>query len=73
MYLFYRHKSKLSDRSNERSFMRTDSDLYLDGMLLDQDSRGSNISLNSSCSSVSNKSQEQPPTWFNLPEEFANG
>ncbi|KAF2885628.1 hypothetical protein ILUMI_20570 [Ignelater luminosus] len=68
-----RHKSKLSDRSNERSFMRTDSDLYLDGMLLDQDSRGSNISLNSSCSSVSNKSQEQPPTWFNLPEEFANG
>ncbi|KAF5304510.1 hypothetical protein FQR65_LT07937 [Abscondita terminalis] len=70
-----RHKNsnKLSDRSTEKSVMRTDSDLQLDGMLLDQDSRGSNISLNSSCSSVSSKSQEQPPVSFHFNDEFTNG
>ncbi|KAF5281184.1 hypothetical protein FQA39_LY17855 [Lamprigera yunnana] len=70
-----RHKSssKLNDRSSEKSVMRTDSDLQLDGMLLEQDSRGSNISLNSSCSSVSSKSQEQPPVSFHFSDEFING
>lgn len=53
--------------------MRTDSDLQLDGMLLETDSRGSNISLNSSCSSVSSKSQEQPPVSFQINDEITNG
>lgn len=56
------------------SVNRTDSDTHLDGLLLEQDSRGSNVSLNSSCSSVSTKSQELPPVWFHInSEEIANG
>lgn len=70
-----RHKStsKLNERTSEKSVMRTDSDLQLDGMLLETDSRGSNISLNSSCSSVSSKSQEQPPVSFQINDEITNG
>lgn len=56
------------------SVNRTDSDTHLDGLLLEQDSRGSNVSLNSSCSSVSTKSQEMPPVWFHInPDEITNG
>lgn len=48
---------------------RTDSDLQLDGgvLILENDPRGSNISLNSTCSSISNKSLSQEPitaVWF---------
>ncbi|XP_023706907.1 myotubularin-related protein 14 isoform X2 [Cryptotermes secundus] len=61
--------------------LRNDSDLHLDGMLFDADcavsSRGSNISLNSSCSSVSSKSQDNPPVLFHnvpdLSDEHTNG
>lgn len=48
--------------------MRTDSDSQLEGLLLDADapmsSQGSNVSLNSSWSSISSKSQETPPVYF---------
>ncbi|XP_021931879.1 myotubularin-related protein 14 [Zootermopsis nevadensis] len=67
--------------SSAAAVLRNDSDLHLDGMLFDADcaisSRGSNISLNSSCSSVSSKSQENPPVLFhNVPDisdEHTNG
>ena len=56
-------------------------DLHLDAMLFDADcaisSRGSNISLNSSCSSISSKSQDNPPVFFHnvpdLSDEHSNG
>ncbi|XP_069693160.1 phosphatidylinositol-3,5-bisphosphate 3-phosphatase MTMR14 isoform X2 [Periplaneta americana] len=61
--------------------LRNDPDLQLDGMLFDADcaisSRGSNISLNSSCSSVSSKSQDNPPVLFHnvldISDEHTNG
>lgn len=60
-----RHKAtKTADRTNEKTVIRTDSDSQIDGVMLEHDPRGSNISLNSSCSSVSSKSQEQPPMWY---------
>ncbi|XP_018322608.1 myotubularin-related protein 14 isoform X2 [Agrilus planipennis] len=68
-----RHKRKADSAMSDRSVLRADSDTQLDGMLLDQESRGSNISLNSVCSSVSSKSQDQPLVWFNLPDESTNG
>nr|CAD7423179.1 unnamed protein product [Timema monikensis] len=71
----------VTPRKNKHPVIRNDSDLHLDGLLLDGDgpisSRGSNISLNSSCSSVSSKSQDNPPLVFHtVPdtlEEQANG
>ncbi|KAK9497489.1 hypothetical protein O3M35_004197 [Rhynocoris fuscipes] len=55
-------------RSHSNSVIRTDSDSQLEGILLDTDapisSQGSNISLNSSWSSISSKSQETPPVYF---------
>ncbi|PSN48995.1 Myotubularin-related protein 14 [Blattella germanica] len=70
-----------SSIGNATSVLRNDSDLHLDSMLFDADcaisSRGSNISLNSSCSSVSSKSQDNPPVFFhNVPDlcdEQTNG
>lgn len=67
--------------SSAATVLRNDSDLHLDGMLFDADcavsSRGSNISLNSSCSSVSSKSQDNPPVLFHnvldLSDEHTNG
>lgn len=63
------------------SVIRNDSDVHLDGVLFDGEgpisSQGSNISLNSSCSSHSSKSQENPPIYFHtIPdhmEETSNG
>lgn len=60
---------------------RADSDLQLDGgvVMLENDPRGSNISLNSTCSSVSNKSSGQEPItaiWYQpLADDtnYANG
>nr|CAD7588723.1 unnamed protein product [Timema genevievae] len=71
----------VTPRKNKHPVIRNDSDLHLDGLLLDGEgpisSRGSNISLNSSCSSVSSKSQDNPPLVFHtVPdtlEEQANG
>lgn len=68
-----RHKSKYETRSDksdksERSVLRTDSDSQLEGIMLENDLRGSNISLNSLCSSVSSKSQD-PPVWVQIHEE----
>jgi len=86
-----RSKTKQSSGANSSSggssvgsaatVLRNDSDLHLDGMLFDADcaisSRGSNISLNSSCSSVSSKSQDNPPVFFHnvpdLSDEHTNG
>ncbi|XP_046985343.1 myotubularin-related protein 14 isoform X1 [Schistocerca americana] len=53
--------------------MRNDSDLHLDGVLFEAECpvscQGSNISLNSSCSSQSSKSQDNPPVYFHtLPD-----
>nr|CAD7393261.1 unnamed protein product [Timema cristinae] len=62
----------VTPRKNKHPVIRNDSDLHLDGLLLDGDgpisSRGSNISLNSSCSSVSSKSQDNPPLVFHTVE-----
>lgn len=57
---------RLSDRNLDRTVKRTDSDLYLDAMLLEMESHGSNISLNSNSSSISNRSQEP---FLPMPEE----
>jgi len=73
--------SGASSVGSATTVLRNDSDLHLDGMLFDADcaisSRGSNISLNSSCSSVSSKSQDTPPVFFHnvpdLPDEHTNG
>lgn len=70
-----------SNVGSAATVLRNDSDLHLDGMLFDADcavsSRGSNISLNSSCSSVSSKSQDNPPVLFHnvpdLSDEHTNG
>jgi hypothetical protein len=70
-----------SSLGNAATVLRNDSDLHLDSMLFDAEcaisSRGSNISLNSSCSSVSSKSQDNPPVLFHnvpdLPDEHFNG
>lgn len=63
-----------SDRSSgEKSVSRFDSDCQLDGVMFDQDLRGSNISLNSSSSSISSKSQEQPSILLHFLEDHSNG
>ncbi|KAJ9595168.1 hypothetical protein L9F63_013526 [Diploptera punctata] len=65
-----------SSGSGSGSVLRNDSDLHLDSMLFDTEcaisSRGSNISLNSSCSSVSSKSQDNPPVFFHNVPEFSD-
>ncbi|XP_017771516.1 PREDICTED: myotubularin-related protein 14 [Nicrophorus vespilloides] len=57
------------ERSVEKTATRTDSETSLEPIMLEQDSRGSNISLNSICSSVSTKSQEFPMMFGQTPEE----
>lgn len=54
----------------ENNVNRTDSDTQLE-LLLEQELRGSNISLNSTCSTVSNKSQD-PFLWYHHGDE-SNG
>lgn len=60
--------SRWSNKLKNGSVLRTDSDLQLEGLLLDADapisSQGSNISLNSSWSSISSKSHDTPPVFF---------
>ncbi|XP_071449239.1 phosphatidylinositol-3,5-bisphosphate 3-phosphatase MTMR14 [Hetaerina americana] len=66
---------------SKHAVLRNDSDTHLDGVLFDSEyhisSRGSNISLNSSCSSISSKSQDNPPVYFHIvpdiPDEHSNG
>uniref|UniRef100_A0A146KSW7 Myotubularin-related protein 14 n=1 Tax=Lygus hesperus TaxID=30085 RepID=A0A146KSW7_LYGHE len=61
------------NKQRNGSVLRTDSDCQLEGLLLDTDapmsSQGSNVSLNSSWSSISSKSQETPPVYFQ-PEDL---
>ncbi|XP_066997241.1 myotubularin-related protein 14 isoform X2 [Anabrus simplex] len=66
----------VSSRSKSKQMvLRNDSDAHLDGLLSDAEgpvsSQGSNISLNSCCSSHSSKSQDNPPAYFhNAPDSF---
>ncbi|CAH1153683.1 unnamed protein product [Phaedon cochleariae] len=62
-----RYKRKLADKVVEESVNRTDSDTQLE-LLLENELRGSNISLNSICSTVSSKSQE-PNNWYHHSDE----
>uniref|UniRef100_A0A087ZK23 Egg-derived tyrosine phosphatase n=1 Tax=Anopheles darlingi TaxID=43151 RepID=A0A087ZK23_ANODA len=54
-----RYKSKNSSGSSSIGVIRTDSESMLDGILLDGESRGSSISLNSTCSCLSGRSSSQ--------------
>ncbi|CAG0884097.1 unnamed protein product [Darwinula stevensoni] len=57
-------------RTPRLGYLRNDSDVLLDGgVLLDGDLKGSNTSLNSSSSSLSTRSQENPPLFFSASEE----
>uniref|UniRef100_A0A023EZJ3 Putative phosphatidylinositol 3-phosphate 3-phosphatase myotubularin mtm1 n=1 Tax=Triatoma infestans TaxID=30076 RepID=A0A023EZJ3_TRIIF len=60
--------SRWTSKTRGNSVLRTDSDSQLEGLLLDADapmsSQGSNVSLNSSWSSISSKSQDTPPVYF---------
>lgn len=72
--VFYRHKTKHENRNDksersEKSVLRTDSDSQLESLMLENELRGSNMSLNSSSSSVSSKSQEPSSIWVHLFEE----
>ncbi|XP_053673307.1 myotubularin-related protein 14 [Anopheles nili] len=57
-----RYKSKHSSGSSSIGVIRTDSESMLDGILLDGESRGSSISLNSTCSCLSGRSSSQHDT-----------
>ncbi|XP_073994031.1 egg-derived tyrosine phosphatase [Rhodnius prolixus] len=60
--------SRWTCKTRGSSVLRTDSDSQLEGLLLDADapisSQDSNVSLNSSWSSISSKSQDTPPVYF---------
>lgn len=71
MFLFLRLKHKHENR-NDRPASQTESDSHLESLMLEADLRGSNMSLNSSSSSVSSKSQEPTSMWVHLYDE-ANG
>ncbi|KAK7792665.1 hypothetical protein R5R35_012024 [Gryllus longicercus] len=82
---FLKHLSgdefSVTARPKSKHVLRNDSDIHLDSFLFDGEGTvnclGSNVSLNSSCSSQSSRSQDNPPTVFhNVPdgyEESANG
>uniref|UniRef100_A0A182NC01 Uncharacterized protein n=1 Tax=Anopheles dirus TaxID=7168 RepID=A0A182NC01_9DIPT len=57
-----RYKSKHSSGSSSIGVIRTDSESMLDGILLDGESRGSSVSLNSTCSCLSGRSSSQHDT-----------
>ncbi|XP_065165901.1 myotubularin-related protein 14 isoform X1 [Atheta coriaria] len=58
-------------KEKERIVIRTDSETLLDSLMLDSDMRGSNISLNSVCSSLSNMSQDtMPMVWNGMHEDL---
>lgn len=67
----FRYKSKHSSGSSSIGVLRTDSECMLDGILFDGESRGSSISLNSTCSSKS-QHDTNPVHVFNT-EECTNG
>ncbi|KAL1130160.1 hypothetical protein AAG570_013098 [Ranatra chinensis] len=64
------------NKTKSSSVLRTDSDSQLEGLLLDADapisSQDSNISLNSSWSSISSKSQDTPPVYFHTEDQGQN-
>lgn len=71
-------RNKLSSKHMGGStVLRTDSDSHLEGVLFEPDgqvsSQGSNVSLNSSWSSISSKSQEAPPALFGSCNDDTNG
>lgn len=68
---YFRYKSKHSSGSSSIGVLRTDSECMLDGILFDGESRGSSISLNSTCSSKS-QHDTNPVHVFNT-EECTNG
>lgn len=61
------------NKQKNGSVKRADSEIQLEGLLLETDapvsSQESNISLNSSWSSISSKCQEAPPVYFH-PDEL---
>lgn len=63
-----------NNKQKNGSVKRTDSEIQLEGLLLETDapvsSQESNISLNSSWSSISSKCQEAPPVYFH-PDELS--
>lgn len=72
--LTQRYKSKHSSGSSSIGVLRTDSECMLDGILFDGESRGSSISLNSTCSCVSAKSHHDINISAQLgQDEIANG
>ncbi|XP_014283485.1 myotubularin-related protein 14 [Halyomorpha halys] len=66
------HRWPNKQKNGNGSVKRTDSEIQLDGLLLEPDvpvsSQESNVSLNSSWSSISSKCQEAPPVYFH-PDE----
>ncbi|XP_014249851.1 myotubularin-related protein 14 isoform X2 [Cimex lectularius] len=64
---------RTNSKQRNNTVLRTDSDLQLEGILLDAEapvcSQGSNMSLNSSWSSISSKSQETPPVFFQAEDQ----
>ncbi|XP_063700425.1 myotubularin-related protein 14 [Culicoides brevitarsis] len=70
-----RPKSKHSSGSSSIAVIRTDSECAFDGILLEGGSRGSSISLNSTCSCASGKCSHQDinTSQNTLPEENING
>lgn len=72
VFLFvFRYKSKHSSGSSSIGVLRTDSECMLDGILFDGESRGSSISLNSTCSSKSQ--HDTNPVHVFSTEECTNG
>lgn len=67
-YNLTKNSSRWTCKTRGSSVLRTDSDSQLEGLLLDADapisSQDSNVSLNSSWSSISSKSQDTPPVYF---------
>ncbi|XP_075219399.1 egg-derived tyrosine phosphatase isoform X2 [Lycorma delicatula] len=68
--------SSSSKHTSTSSVLRTDSDSHLDGVLFEPDgqisSQDSNVSLNSSWSSISSKSQETPPILYSSDDTNGN-
>lgn len=64
----------VTSRIKSRHVLRNDSDAQLDSLLLEGDGPtgaglGSNVSLNSSCSSQSSRSQDYPPALFHTAQD----